>query len=453
MKYLKIQNTGLLDIRLIALMGGTTKADNPHKIGQFGTGLKYAISYLVRNSVKFYLFIGEEEVVFSYKEVHIGENTFKEIFLNGVSMNITTHYGYQWKAWEALREIWCNAKDEDGEIKSMIDNRSVIIGAEGKTTFIIEITEDIMAVVKEWDKHFLKAESIYEDDNVAIYPNTGDMLKLYKNGVMIQDSEYYKSLFVYDFKSANLNELRQYQGYLSSDVRTALLGANKKVIGLLLAAIADDKKNDLYEVKLDWEYSSFDTAHVKSIFNGWLFLHPSSDGKGFGKSVKVNESLFLLLKKAGLPTERISKSKGGYYGGGGLGYKEGEITYREVLNPELQSRINEIAVKYGSAMRYTIAVPRDGDFEILIMGNSVIFNSAIEVQSPADLEATVLIGIFHSQEHNVYKAFKRLIKYVMSNKNFRKILFGRNIIDKIKPTYVPPKDLVPVSADDDLLPF
>jgi hypothetical protein len=27
MKYLKIQNDGLLDIRLVALMGGTTKAE------------------------------------------------------------------------------------------------------------------------------------------------------------------------------------------------------------------------------------------------------------------------------------------------------------------------------------------------------------------------------------------------------------------------------------------
>lgn len=35
MKYLKIQNKGLLDIRLVALMGGTTKADNQYKIGQF----------------------------------------------------------------------------------------------------------------------------------------------------------------------------------------------------------------------------------------------------------------------------------------------------------------------------------------------------------------------------------------------------------------------------------
>jgi hypothetical protein len=54
MKYLKIQNQGELGIRLVALMGGTTKIDIPHKIGQFGTGLKYAISWPIPKKVGFF---------------------------------------------------------------------------------------------------------------------------------------------------------------------------------------------------------------------------------------------------------------------------------------------------------------------------------------------------------------------------------------------------------------
>ena len=44
MKYLKIQNKGELDIRLISLMGGSTKTGDTTKIGRFGTGLKYTLS-------------------------------------------------------------------------------------------------------------------------------------------------------------------------------------------------------------------------------------------------------------------------------------------------------------------------------------------------------------------------------------------------------------------------
>ncbi len=53
MKYLKIQNDGILDIRLVALMGGTTKENDKFKIGQFGTGFKYTLAYLFRNKSYF----------------------------------------------------------------------------------------------------------------------------------------------------------------------------------------------------------------------------------------------------------------------------------------------------------------------------------------------------------------------------------------------------------------
>lgn len=452
MKYLKIQNIGELDIRLIALMGGSTKTDDASKIGQFGTGLKYAISYLVRSGIDFKLFIGENEVTFSTKDENISGKHFKEIYCNGKSMNITTHYGYQWKAWEAVREIWCNATDEGCELKKVVDGRTPLIGTAGSTTFFIQLAQPINEVLTKWETYFFQQEPLFENDTVAIYKNTENNLKLYKNGVLIQDSEYYKSLFVYDLKQANLNELRQYQGYLSYDIANALLSSTKEVITTLLTAMSDIKNNALYEIALDWEYKNFTPEHVKQIFSGWRFLHPKSSGKTIGKSIVVKETLFDLLKSCGLPTERINKTSGGYYGGGGVGYKQGnDITYKEVRNPELQQRIQAIATKYGSSMRYSIAVPNEIDFELLVTNSSVIYNSSLENLSPADLEATVLIGIFHSQEHDVFKAFKRLIRFVMGNRNFRKILFGRNISDKSKPTYIEPpieKIIIPTLVED-----
>lgn len=455
MKYLRISNKGELDIRLIALMGGTTKADNPNKIGQFGTGLKYAISFFIRNNVKFRLFVGLKEVIFTSKAEKIAGADFKEIYCNGKSMNITTHYGYQWKAWEALREIFCNATDEGGELKQLVDSNSKLTGKTGETVFYIGLSPQIKEVLDKWDSYFFKDKPLFEDATVAIYKNPGDTLKLYKSGVLIQDSTYYKSLFIYDLKQANLNELRQYQGFLSSDIAKSLLASNKAVIDLLIAGIKNESKKDALECKLDWSYVSFNPAHVKSIFNGRLYLHPQSSDGG-EKSVKVNETLFDLLTKAGVLTERIKQTTGSWYGGGGLGHRQYEkISYKEVLNPALQKRIQAIAVKYGSAMKYSIAVPKQGEFDFVVNKDQVIFSTSLETLSDADLQATVLISILHSQESNIYKAFKRLIKYATANRNFRKMLFGRNISDKIKPTYQPPviskeKNTQP---DYDELPF
>lgn len=82
MKYLKIQNNGELDIRLVALMGGTTKANDKFKIGQFGTGLKYTLAFLYRNNLDFKIFVGENEVKLHLETEEIRGENFDIICIN-----------------------------------------------------------------------------------------------------------------------------------------------------------------------------------------------------------------------------------------------------------------------------------------------------------------------------------------------------------------------------------
>lgn len=445
MRYLKIQNNGQLDTRLIFLMGGTTKTDDPTKIGTFGTGLKYAISYLIRNNIQFKLFVGEDEVLFNTEEQTIGDNSFEEIYCNGKSMNITTHYGHQWKAWEALREIWCNALDEGGEFKKVADDRGgKIIGEEGKTTFYIQMSKEIGEVFNSWDSYFLNSTPLYEDDEVAIYPNSGNSLKLYKHSVLIENSDVYKSLFVYDLKKAELNELRQYRGYHKSDIAKALLASNKAVISLLLEAIKNNK--DLYEVKIDWDYVRYDAKKVKALFSGNLYMHPESDAELKGRNIKVNISLFNLLQKVGLPCEKITKAYGGYYGRSGTGVSDGKTgSYKKIEMPELQARIDVILTKYGHQIEYIIGVPIKSDFEMIMAYPKTVFSSELEHLSDDDLESTVLIGLLHSKNKNVYKVLKRLVKILYKKNYFRDIFFGSKAEkEALKEEF----DLV-----DDILPF
>ena len=105
MKYLKIQNQGLLDIRLVALMGGTTKANDEYKIGQFGTGLKYTLAYLIRNNIDFKIFVGTEEIKVETVTETIKETDFSIICINGHRTSITDKMGMEWKAWMIVREL------------------------------------------------------------------------------------------------------------------------------------------------------------------------------------------------------------------------------------------------------------------------------------------------------------------------------------------------------------
>jgi len=109
MKYLKITNNGELDIRLVALMGGTTKANDKYKIGQFGTGLKYTLAFLYRNNLDFKIFVGEQEVKLHTEKEEIRGETFEIICINGQRTSITTKMGEDWEAWMIVRELWCNA--------------------------------------------------------------------------------------------------------------------------------------------------------------------------------------------------------------------------------------------------------------------------------------------------------------------------------------------------------
>lgn len=423
-RFLRIKNAGELDIRLIALMGGTTKAEDHSKIGQFGTGLKYAISYLIRNKNNFRVFIGNEEIVFEGREEVIGDHSFTTIYMNGISMNITTRYGYQWKAWEVIRELWCNAKDEGSELFEVVDNEPC--GISGTTEFYLEFTEDIEEVVKNWEQYFLGAEPIYENDKIGIYHNPGKKLKIYKNKVLIHINEYYGSKFLYDFKGANLNELRQYLGYYQRDIAEAVLSSNKEVVGYLLEDFKNNNTYQMMEYSLDYGMATFKKATVKRIFSGWLYLHPQSDRDNGAKSVKVIESLFNILHDCGLPSERIESKRGRYYGGSGYGIEDDEnIKYTELVNSDLQKRIQKILDEYKSQLSFTIAIPKDSDFEVLIDGNEALFSSDLTNQSDADLKCVVMIAILQTREGNIFKAIKRLIKFAMMNKQFMKIFFGK----------------------------
>ena len=96
-KYLEIKNNGELDIRILSLMGGTTKRDNKELIGNFGTGLKYSLAYILRNKVDVKIFIGGAEVILYTKTENISNTDFNILYVNGDRTSITDSLGVDWK--------------------------------------------------------------------------------------------------------------------------------------------------------------------------------------------------------------------------------------------------------------------------------------------------------------------------------------------------------------------
>lgn len=255
MKYLKISNKGLLDIRLFSLMGGTTKENDSAKIGQWGSGLKYAITFLLRNNINFKIFIGKEEVIIDTKEEIIRDDFFEIVYVNGEKTSLTTKMGGNaWNEWTCIREIYSNAIDEGDHNVEIVNDENLDVDFskinEEITEFFIEATPKILEIYNNWTDYFIENKvPMYENNKFKLYPN-GKNLKLYKQGVLIGEQEK-PSLFIYDFKNAEINELREYKGHFESDLSNLLYSIDDiETVKYILKNITDD----VYEGQIDYKF-------------------------------------------------------------------------------------------------------------------------------------------------------------------------------------------------------
>lgn len=108
-------NPGPLDPRLWQTFGVSIKqGDSP--IGQFGTGLKYAIAVLMREGRSLRIDTGGDRYEFGVTETEFRGSPFEQITCNGATLPFTTHLGSTWELWQAYRELYSNCLDEGGDI-------------------------------------------------------------------------------------------------------------------------------------------------------------------------------------------------------------------------------------------------------------------------------------------------------------------------------------------------
>lgn len=332
MKYLKIQNDGELDIRLVALMGGTTKASDKYKIGQFGTGLKYTLAFLFRNNIDFKIFSGDKRVQITTETEKIKETPFEIICIEGNRTSITTQMGGQWTAWMIIRELWCNALDEGGYSKQIINDESLISGEQGKSTFYIQLTPDIQQVLDDWSSYFIHNDQpLWDGPDYAIYINRNKgKLKLYKQGVLIYQHANEESLFYYDIKGAEINELREFKGSISYEIFNSLASPNEEVISHFLTHITEDHFEGS-ELDYGW-FTSFANVWKETIGNRRIshgrgsYYDSETEGIDMSNIIKLPKRVYQALTKD-------------FEGIGVFTMADNETEFYEVPNAQIQTRV------------------------------------------------------------------------------------------------------------------
>lgn len=206
MKYICISNKGEIDINAFKLIGASSKRDSNTKIGFFGSGLKYGIAVLLREQIELKVFTGEREVVITTEKVMMRETEHENICIDGTPTGFTVGMGPSWKLWFALREIYCNALDEDNAAIEAVDE---IESVPGYTQFYLGINDELQSILDNFNHHFTKnrTDLLFEKDNNYIYASVGNRINLYRKGIRCYDDNQ-KSMFDYDIDKIKINESR-----------------------------------------------------------------------------------------------------------------------------------------------------------------------------------------------------------------------------------------------------
>lgn len=202
------QNPGLIDLRAVQIMGLNAK-ETKDPIGQFGTGLKYAIAVLLRNSCKVSIWQGETEFRFVTRKENFRGKDFQFVYmrkgstdssdaiLSEKALGFTLELGKHWEPWMAIRELESNVRDEGGESFANADYQL----SSDTTTIVISgpVAETAYAQLPDI---FISSRPLWANTCLEVHraTNPSQLEWLYYRGVRCQKAEK-PSLFRYNLLS------------------------------------------------------------------------------------------------------------------------------------------------------------------------------------------------------------------------------------------------------------
>jgi len=368
-KYLEIYNAGEIEVNSFKLIGASTKRDDDNKIGFFGSGLKYAMSFLLREKIKFRIFSGTSEILITTKKVMHRDKEFELIQIDGEDTSMTTDMGPTWNRWPAIREIFCNAIDEGGADIRMIDEADMKPEA-GMTVFYIHMDKGMAEVLENWDTYFSKDRNdVVRMDKTGkiMWSKPNDTLLVYRRGILCYMESNQRSCFHYDFYWVSINESREIENmwsFKTSLIRYFERDAHVNVIRVLLEYL--DKGIADFEHNLSWMYVSSPSAQwadaigdrtvVNSDFAGW-----------FKEEISRKRENFLLLPggmvkfiQQYMPDVQV------------LGNNVGDVKYVDIVQTDKQKFLLKEVMRFFEEAGYSLV----SDVHVVAFASSWILGNA-----------------------------------------------------------------------------
>jgi len=271
MKYLKIKSKGEISIDAFTIIGNSTKKDNDDTIGMFGSGLKYAISAMLRNHMAFQIFTGLEELIFETKKKSFRTIDLDLIYINNEKTSFTTAMGdISWdKPFAPIREIYSNALDEDEN--TILEISDVPLGEPGYTVFYLELTDTVKDFYENRYKYFCteNPEVLFSNKYGSVYKAFKNELRLFRKGILIRHDDKIKTLFNYNSSRFKINESRvESSSYTSKTYAFKIwrLCNDEKFIEAFINSLSGGNAG-VYEHTLN--YNKYNGSDYEEFTNAW----------------------------------------------------------------------------------------------------------------------------------------------------------------------------------------
>lgn len=320
---LVFRNKSLIPEAAVTTLGVNVKlGDNP--IGQFGTGLKYAIAIILRAGGSIVIYRGLKRMEFALKTEKIRGKEFKIVTLNGRKLGFTDQLGLHWKPWMAYRELASNTRDEGGTIRMHIEGDEEPVRGE---THIYVSCAEIEKAHDERGSIFLGSEPLHTLPGVEVH--AGESSHIFYRGIRVMElTGTKKSKFTWNLtEHAPLTEDRTllYPSVVGGRIVRGILQSPSR--SFLSTILDHDQMKNHYEESLPYAQSR-DTkptdefmdiseylkgekrlvGFVSSVYNHWADRDPNRASPFNVRPTEVQE---LLIKnaldkvaKVGMPFER-----------------------------------------------------------------------------------------------------------------------------------------------------
>lgn len=247
------QNPGLIDLRAVQIMGLNAK-ETKNPIGQFGTGLKYAIAVLLRSGCKVSIWRGEQEYRFETDKSLFRGKEFDFVHMHwenetenkSVPLGFTLELGKHWEPWMAIRELESNCRDEEGRSFANDDYQL----SPDTTTIVIDgtVAETAYASLRDI---FITTKPIWRNAHIEVHKleNPDQRQWLHYRGVRCQKLEK-PALFRYNIlNQKQLTEDRTFKYSWDGESEFFNLGlcTDKAAINQIITA-----KNGTFEHGIDF---------------------------------------------------------------------------------------------------------------------------------------------------------------------------------------------------------